>query len=159
MHIQWWIISFVARNNNWPSDSNSANFREVYDILSRRYQSKRYTRAAELTLPSSILSTLPSLPFPSLFLLASRALARGGFPIFSRAYSRVTCFSRLQALDSLDKSDISELRVFTNPPELVMTVMESICILLNSKYVTQLFLEGWEGKVFALDFTLFHSAE
>ena len=49
--------------------------------------------------------------------------------------------------------------MFTNPPELVMTVMESICILLNSKYVTQFFLEGGEGKEFALDFTLFHSAE
>lgn len=37
----------------------------------------------------------------------------------------------LKALDALDKNDISEVRVFTKPPELVNTVMESICILFN----------------------------
>ncbi|XP_023930267.1 dynein heavy chain 6, axonemal [Lingula anatina] len=37
------------------------------------------------------------------------------------------------SLDSLDKSDVAEIRVYTNPPELVMTVMASVCVLLQQK--------------------------
>lgn len=38
-----------------------------------------------------------------------------------------------KALDSLDKSDIAEIKVFAKPPELVQVVMETVAILLNAK--------------------------
>eukprot|EP00731_Ephydatia_muelleri_P009184 Em0004g1522a len=45
----------------------------------------------------------------------------------------VFLFTDNQALDALDKSYISEICVFSSPPELVATVMESICILFNTR--------------------------
>ena len=39
----------------------------------------------------------------------------------------------VKALDSLDKADIAELRVFSKPPELVQVVMEAVCILMGVK--------------------------
>jgi dynein heavy chain len=39
----------------------------------------------------------------------------------------------IKALDALDKNDITEIRAFNNPPEMVQTVMEAVCILMGSK--------------------------
>lgn len=38
-----------------------------------------------------------------------------------------------KALDSLDKSDIAEIRVFKQPPDMVVMVMEAVCILMGQK--------------------------
>ncbi|KAJ3023365.1 Dynein heavy chain 6, axonemal [Thoreauomyces humboldtii] len=38
-----------------------------------------------------------------------------------------------KALDSLDKKDIAELKVFSKPPEAVLMVLEAICTLFKSK--------------------------
>ena len=37
------------------------------------------------------------------------------------------------ALESLNKNDINEIKVFINPPTLVRFVMEAVCLLLGEK--------------------------
>ncbi|OQR99780.1 dynein heavy chain, partial [Thraustotheca clavata] len=39
----------------------------------------------------------------------------------------------VQALDSLDKKDITEVKSFTKPPQAVQVVMEAVCIMLGDK--------------------------
>uniref|UniRef100_A0A0R3WKD5 Dynein heavy chain 7, axonemal n=1 Tax=Hydatigena taeniaeformis TaxID=6205 RepID=A0A0R3WKD5_HYDTA len=41
-----------------------------------------------------------------------------------------------KALDSLDKNDIAEIRVFTKPPQLVQTVMEAVCLMLGQNLLS-----------------------
>jgi dynein heavy chain len=36
-------------------------------------------------------------------------------------------------LDALDKNDITEIKAFNNPPAMVQTVLEAVCILLGAK--------------------------
>ena len=38
-----------------------------------------------------------------------------------------------KAIKALDKKDLVEVRVLNKPPDLVLLVMEPICILLNTK--------------------------
>lgn len=54
----------------------------------------------------------------------------------------------LRALDSLDKKDIQELKSFLNPPVLVETVLQALCLLMGRK-------QTWEeGKKLLNDTTL-----
>ena len=39
----------------------------------------------------------------------------------------------MQAINSIDKNEIAEMRAFKNVPELVLNVLEAVCILLGVK--------------------------
>jgi len=42
-------------------------------------------------------------------------------------------YAAVKSLKSLNKNDITEVKTFTKPPELVMTVMEAVCLLKGVK--------------------------
>ena len=42
-------------------------------------------------------------------------------------------YKAMKALDKLDKTAIQEVKAFTNPPALVQTTLEAVCIMLGSK--------------------------
>ena len=64
--------------------------------------------------------------------LIKLVFCRGIYIIYVFTYW-LNLFCKFQSLKSLDKNDINELKVFNNPPELVQTVMEAVCVLMGCK--------------------------